>query len=72
MDKPYNECVIVPPTNNVAFAMYATMSNFCSLFSSLKKSWMALMTYVFPILITPPTCCNICFVEFICVNFSNA
>jgi hypothetical protein len=36
MDKPNIEQIIVPPTNNVAFAMYAPMQSFCSLFFLFK------------------------------------
>ncbi len=64
-------CMVVPPTNSVAFALYVTMQFFCSLFDFIKKCWMTLMMCVFFIPLLPPTC-NICFMEFICVNFSNA
>ncbi len=71
MEKPNNECIVVPPTNNVAFMIYVAIQSFCSLFIFIKKSWMALMTCVFPIHVTVLMCCNICLMEFICVNFSN-
>lgn len=32
MDKPNTEWIVVPPNNNVAFVVYATMQSFCSLF----------------------------------------
>jgi hypothetical protein len=55
--------------------MYATMQSFCSFFVFIKKSWMDLMICVFFIHATPPTYptyCNICLMELICVNDSNA
>jgi hypothetical protein len=51
--------------------MYVAMCNFHSFFVFMKKSWMALMICIFPILVTPPTYCNICLMELICVNDSN-
>ncbi len=72
MDKPNKEWIVVPPTNNVAFALYATMRSFCSFFVFIKKSWMALMICVFFVIATPLTYCNICLMELLCVNDLNA
>ncbi len=51
--------------------MYATMQSFRSFFVFIKKNWMALMICVFHVLATPPTYCNLCLMELICVNDSN-
>jgi hypothetical protein len=72
MDKPNKEWIIVPPTNSAAFVICVAIRSFCSFFFLKIKCWRAFMIYVFPILTTPPTYCNICLLEFICVNVSNA
>jgi hypothetical protein len=60
--------IVVPPINSVAFAMYATMQSFHSLFVFIKYSWIVLMICISIILATSPTYHDIFLIQLICVN----
>jgi hypothetical protein len=55
MDKPNKEWIVVPPINNVAFIIYATIQSYYPLFIFLKQFQMVLMICVFHVLATTQT-----------------
>jgi hypothetical protein len=55
IDKPNKDWIVVPPINNVAFAIYATIQSYYPLFVFFKQFWMVLMICVYHVFATTPT-----------------